>query len=183
MIDRTIFFPAVRTRLFNGILHQGQVDGMNAILDGWEKRYPAGDLRWLAYELATTVRETAHTMQPVREAYWMSEEWRRNNLRYYPFYGRGYVQLTWEANYRTMSPVVGVDLVKDMDRAMEPAIAAEIMFYGMEHGSFTGVGLPKYFNATVEDWYNARRIINGTDHAEEIAEIGRTFYAILKDAT
>ena len=182
-IDRTVFFPAVRAVLFNGILHQAQVDGMNAILDEWEARKPGGDLRWLAYMLATVVRETAHTMQPVREAYWLSEEWRKANLRYYPFYGRGYVQLTWQANYQKMSALVGVDLVNNPDRAMEPKFAAEIMFVGMERGDFTGKKLGDYFSATAEDWVNARRIINGLDHADEIAEIGREFHAILLNAS
>ena len=49
-----------------------------------------------AYVLATAYWETARTMEPVREAFWMSEEWRRANLRYFPWYGRGFVQLTWE---------------------------------------------------------------------------------------
>src|SRR5262245_52855014 len=79
MIDRKLFFDGVRARLFSGRLSQGQVDGMNAILAGFEKRYPNGDKRWLAYCLATAKWETAGTMQPVREAFWLSEEWRRQN--------------------------------------------------------------------------------------------------------
>jgi threonine synthase len=42
-----------------------------------------------AYVLATTEWETAQTFKPVREAFWLSEEWRRQNLNYYPYYGRG----------------------------------------------------------------------------------------------
>lgn len=41
----------------------------------------------IAYVLATTEWETANTFKPVKEAYWLSEEWRRKNLRYFPFYG------------------------------------------------------------------------------------------------
>lgn len=41
----------------------------------------------IAYVIATTEWETARTFKPVREAYWMSETWRQNNLRYYPYYG------------------------------------------------------------------------------------------------
>jgi peptidoglycan hydrolase-like protein with peptidoglycan-binding domain len=49
----------------------------------------------MAYVLATTQWETAQTFKPVREAFWKDEEWRRVNLaRYYPYYGRGFVQLT-----------------------------------------------------------------------------------------
>ena len=39
----------------------------------------------LAYLLATAFWETARTMQPVDEAFWLSEAWRKKNLRY----GRG----------------------------------------------------------------------------------------------
>jgi hypothetical protein len=43
----------------------------------------------VAYVLATTEWETAQTFKPVREAFWLSEDWRRRNFRYYPYYGRG----------------------------------------------------------------------------------------------
>jgi len=36
----------------------------------------------IAYVLATTQWETANTFQPVREAFWLSEDWRMKNLRY-----------------------------------------------------------------------------------------------------
>jgi len=112
-MNREAFFNSVRASLFNGNLTQPQVDGMNAILDGFGKRYPDGDPRWLAYYLATAKWETAGTMQPVREPFWLSENWRRLNLRYYPYYGRGYVQLTWKSNYQRQSQAdrTGIDLV------------------------------------------------------------------------
>ena len=53
----------------------------------------------VAYVLATTEWETAHTFKPVKEAFWLSESWRKNHLHYYPYYGRGFVQLTWKNNY------------------------------------------------------------------------------------
>lgn len=164
-----------------------QVAGCNVILDGWEKRYPTGDLRWLAYEFATTFLETNASIEPVREAYFLNPpgpnqnapsgkaERYRQTLQYYPFYGRGYVQNTWEDNYRKMSPVTGRDLVKRPDDAMIPEVAAEIMFYGMEHGTFTGAKLSTFFNATREDPVHARTIINGHDRAEDIAGYYRDF--------
>ncbi|WP_218191379.1 glycoside hydrolase family 19 protein [Enhydrobacter aerosaccus] len=125
----------------------------------------------------------------MREAYWMSEDWRRQNLRYWPYYGRGYVQLTWRRNYQKMSGAVGVDLVIDPDKALEPAIAAAILFEGMEHGDFTGVGLPYFFNGTREDWDGARAIINGDGDVDrnnvrdsiDIGNLGRAYIAILKE--
>jgi hypothetical protein len=122
-VSRQGFFSKIRS-LFGGHLDQSQVDGMNAILDAFERALPQGDLRWLAYMLATAFHETAKTMQPVREAFWLSEDWRRKNLRYYPYYGRGYVQLTWKENYERAGVRVGANLVASPDLAMRDDIAA-----------------------------------------------------------
>ncbi len=43
----------------------------------------------IAYVIATVEWETGNTFKPVKEAYWLSEDWRRRNLRYYPYFGRG----------------------------------------------------------------------------------------------
>lgn len=85
--------------------------------------------------IGTIAIETASTFEPVREAFWMSEEWRRANLRYYPWYGRGFTQLTWEDNYRVYGELISEDLLSDPDRAMEPRIAARVMAaYFANHG-------------------------------------------------
>ncbi|MGA0614923.1 glycoside hydrolase family 19 protein [Paracoccus sp. KR1-242] len=166
-MDRRIFFDQIRP-LFGGRLNQPQVEGMDAILNSWERRNPNGDLRWLAYVFATAFHETARTMQPVREAFWLSENWRRRNLRYYPYYGRGYVQLTWSENYARAGSFVGVDLVRNPDLAMLPAHAATIIFVGMEAGWFRGDSrgrhtLTRYFNRNVNDPVGAREIVNGRE--------------------
>lgn len=178
MIDRDKFWAKARA-IFHG-LSQSQVDGTNAILDAWESR-PESDLRWLAYELATAFWETARTMKPIEEygkgaghSYGIPDA-----VTGQTYYGRGYVQLTWKANYDKMSGVTGVDLVDNPGLALDPKIAAVILFEGMEHGDFTGVGLPKYFSDTVDDPVNARRIINGTDHASDIAGFHRQFLEAL----
>ena len=185
-IDRGKFFAAVREKPFAGWLTQSQVNGMNSLLDVWEGSPSANpappDPRWLAYMLGTVYHETAMTMQPISEygrgvgrAYGHPDPITRQ-----VYYGRGYVQLTWKYNYRTMSAVVGEDLVAKPDLALEPAIAAKIMFYGMEHGSFTGVGLSRYFTAASADWINARRIINGLDCAPAIGMYSQEFLAGLE---
>ncbi|MGV6874129.1 glycoside hydrolase family 19 protein [Pseudochelatococcus sp. B33] len=166
VIDRAIFFNSIRP-LF-GTLKQSQVDGMNAILNGWERRAPDGDVRWLAYMFATAFHETNRTMQPVREAYWLSEQWRSRNLRYYPYYGRGYVQLTWRENYRRAGEFIGADLVRTPDLAMDAGNAAVIMFVGMEEGWFRSDArgrhtLRRYFSNTANDPVGAREIINGRE--------------------
>ena len=45
------------------------------------------DPRWVAYIMATVKHETNNTFEPVEEAYWLSESWRKANLRYYPWHG------------------------------------------------------------------------------------------------
>ena len=109
MIDRKAFFYGVRVKLFGGRLSQQQVDGMNAILNEWEKR-ALRDLRWLAYMLATVFWETAHTMWPIEE-YGKGAGHpygARDPITGQAYYGRGFVQLTWKANYATMGKLLGI---------------------------------------------------------------------------
>lgn len=125
----------------------------------------------IAYVFATVEHETAGTWAPVREAFWLSEEWRRRNLRYYPYYGRGYVQITWKANYQKFADLLGVPLVDEPDLAMQPDYARIILVHGFKHGSFTGKRLEDYVSADGVDFVNARRCINGLDKAEHVAEL------------
>jgi len=127
----------------------------------------------IAYILATVKHETNDTFQPVREAYYLGEpkaENHRQTLRYYPFYGRGYVQLTWDYNYREYSNLLGLDLVNQPDLVMRSDISLMILIDGMKRGAFTGVGLDDYITGSSVDFYNARRIINGTDAAPLIED-------------
>lgn len=186
-LDRKIFFDEVRATLFGGTLDQGQVQGIDVVLDEWERR-KLTDLRWLAYMLATVKWETNATMQAVREAYWLSEDWRRTHLRYYPYYGRGLVQLTWLANYQKMGAVLGVDLVTYPDLALGLDIAVQILFEGMTNGEtgvgdFTGLSLEKFFNELADDPINARRIINGLDRTVDIAKLYYKFLSAVKNAS
>lgn len=181
--DAQAFYKAVRGSF--GSLSQEQVDGFGAVLQaialaGWP-------IAWAAYGLATAYWETARTMQPVREAYWLSEDWRRRNLKkYYPHYGRGYVQITWPANYERADEELGLNgaLVADLDLAMRPDIAAQILVKGMEQGWFTGKKLADYLpisgEAGHEAFKQARQIINGTDKNTQIAKLASSFQSALK---
>jgi len=134
-----------------------------------------------AYLLATVEWETAGTFAPVREAYWLSEEWRRRNLtRYYPYYGRGYVQLTWSTNYQQYSELLGLDLLGNPDLALRPDVALFILVHGCKFGVFTGHKLEDYIISGHCDYWNARRVINGTDRATEIEAIARDWEQWLK---
>src|SRR6476659_7104735 len=109
VFDKGLFFDHVREYLANGVLSQQQVDGMNFILREWRRLYGfAGDHRHLPYMLATTSHETAFTCQPVTE--YRSQSYLQGK-DYYPYIGRGYVQLTWEENYVRAGEKVEEDLV------------------------------------------------------------------------
>ena len=133
----------------------------------------------IAYILATVEHETAGTFQPVREGLNASDDWRRRHLRYYPYYGRGYVQLTWKANYQTYGKKLGIDLVGHPDLALDPDNAAFILIDGFKTGAFTGKKLTDYVNENETDFFNARRCINGLDCAEKIAGLAMKYQAQL----
>lgn len=173
-MDRKPFFDHIRGPLFAGSLSGPQVAGMTAILDGWDSR-GLTDIRWLAYMLATSFHETARTMQPIRE-------FGGTKARYAPYYGRGFVQLTWKAGYAKAGKVIGVDLVANPDRALELPIATRILFDGMIVGWFTGKKLSDYIGGAKCDYVGARRIINGTDKAQTIAGYATAFEKALRAA-
>lgn len=135
-----------------------------------------------AYVLATAYWETARTFLPVKEAFYLGPKAAayQKKLRYYPWHGRGFAQLTWEANYKKAGDAIGVDLIKNPDLAMEPENAAQILVLGMKDGWFTGKKLSDYITLKRSDYTNARRIVNGTDQADEIASLARKFNAELK---
>jgi putative chitinase len=133
-----------------------------------------------AYVLATAFWETNRTMKPVVEAYWLSEEWRRKNLRYYPWYGRGFVQLTWEKNYIRAGKILKVDLTTDPRKALDPEISASVLVLGSLDGWFTGKKLGDYITLSRSDYKGARRVVNGTDKAAEIAAIAVDYETALR---
>jgi hypothetical protein len=172
-IDRDLYFTAVREDPFPGSLTQNQVDGMNAILDAWESVFAGGDLRWLAYALATTYHETSATMQPIEEygkgegmAYGEPDKTTKQ-----VYYGRGFVQLTWRDNYARADRELGLE--GDMscewhaENALRLDVAAACLFEGMVEGWYRTHDdggpetLGRYFNDDVDDPFEAREIING----------------------
>lgn len=191
-MNRSAFFAALRRResgVFGTSLSQKQVQGTEAILDEAEKR--GTQLDFLAYMLATTYHETAHTMQPI-------EEYGKGRGRTYGkpagphgkvYYGRGFVQLTWLANYEKASKKLGVDFVKHPERVMELRLATAILFDGMLEGWFTGKDLGDYLDGIDEndaedlrEFSNARRIINGTDKQVMIGNYALAFEKALREA-
>ncbi|MCD4660803.1 MULTISPECIES: hypothetical protein [Agrobacterium] len=95
--------------------------------------------------------------------------------------GRGFVQITGKDNYSKFSKLLGIDLVGNPDLALEVKTAADIAVIGMRDGVFTGKQLSDYFGGST-DWVNARRIINGTDRAADIARYGKAFHVAILGA-
>lgn len=186
-MNKAAFYKWVRHKL--GGLTRSQVNGFEEVLAAID----GAPLSHQAYMLATTWNETAKTMQPVREAFNLSETWRKKHLRYYPHYGRGYVQLTWPTNYSKADAVLSNlakikpgDLIKNLDLAMRPDLAGIILRKGMDEGWFTGKAnkdyLPMKGVATRQQYINARKIINGTDKADVIEDYAQVFEMALRDA-
>jgi len=138
----------------------------------------------IAYVLATAEWETNHTFKPVREAYWIPDtdtylKTHSPSSNYYPYYGRGYVQLTWQKNYATYGKLLGLDLVRKPDLALDPEAALFVLVHGFKTGGFTGRKLSDFINAQTTDFLNARRCINGTDKQQEIANLAKEHLARL----
>ena len=101
------------------------------------------------------------------------------------YYGRGLIQLTWRSNYARadhelmilLGFLIGLEL--DADKALQPLISIAIMVLGCEQGWFTGKKLSDYFNEEIDDPYNARRVVNGTDQAEKISGYHEAFMLAL----
>jgi hypothetical protein len=125
----------------------------------------------LAYIFATVQHETAGTFEPI-------EEYGGKHTRYAPWYGRGFVQLTWQPNYEKYAKIFGIPL-GDGSWALEPDKAAYILVHGMKTGAFTTKRLNQYIHDGVRDYVGARRIINGTDKASLIAGYAEKWFTKL----
>ncbi len=193
-MDRKAFFDSCRAGVMGPTLEPGEVSGASAILDAMQGTYTS----WCAYALGTAWHETAHTMQPIKEYGGPRYFFRmydpqgerptlaKLNGNTHPgdgarYFGRGYVQLTWRANYARAGKRLGFDLENDPDLALRPDVAALIMRRGMEEAWFTGKGLSDYLPdiASRGDFIKARRIINGTDKADLIAGYATAFQGAL----
>lgn len=161
-----------------GRITQDHVDNINLIVAAAE----ANGLSYnqTAYCLATAYHETNHTFLPVIEAYWLSESWRRRNLRYYPYYGRGYVQLTWKSNYKKAGDILGYDFVNNPSWVQIPKHSATILVVGSRDAWFTRYRLSDFINGRKKDYVGARKVINGTDDAVLIAGYAVIFERALR---
>lgn len=176
--SRDQFFASFRTAF--GPLNATQVSGLNDLLNQIENDISITDIRHFAYMLATAKHETWHTFKPIEEKGKGAGKPYGVLIDGHAYYGRGDVQLTWIYNYRKFAKLLGVDLVGKPELALDPGIAYSVMSVGMRAGLFTGKKLSDYINDTRCDYVNARRIINGLDQADAIADIAVKFETILK---
>lgn len=187
-LNKDIFFDEVRGMF--GKLTTSQVKGMEAKLSAFrEASFP---LSWAAYAMATSFHETAKKMVPVKEGLSLSDAWRKRNLRYYPYYGRGDVQLTWRENYVKADKELGLDgaLISNLDLALDNDVSAKVLVKGMKDGWFSGDKAGRHTlarhlkndEASKEEFIPARRIVNILDKAELIAGYAVKFQSALKKA-
>ena len=185
--DRPKFFDGY-TAAF-GALDDSQRAGLDALLSAAEADPEITDIRWLAYMFATVKHECAGTWRPI-------EEYGKGKGHKYGqpvtvtdpagqsysnvYYGRGYVQLTWDYNYRTMGKVLGNRLLYEPSLALDADVAYGILSYGMRTGSFTGARLARFIDAGTCDYVNARKIINGLDQADRIAGYAQDLETVLR---
>ena len=100
----------------------------------------------------------------------------------YNFRGHGYVQVTGRANYEGWSNRLDQDFVHTPDLMADPDNAAQIAVEGMKDGTFTGQKLDDFYNDDgTYDYEGARVIINGTDHATDIANRAIKIEKAIKD--
>ena len=144
-----------------------------------------------SYVLATTAHETGYTFQPIKE--WGSLEYLTKKL-YYPYFGRGYCQLTWKENYikfgEALTELLGVKVNLELhpDLALDREIAWLILEMGMTNNfgvkdpDFTKYTLEDFLTSTKNDYYNCRKIINPADKKtfQPIANIARHFQILIE---
>lgn len=181
------FYDSVRNSI---TLTNENVRGFDFIIvEGLARKIHLNDL---AYILATTFHETAARMQPIAE--YGKGKGRKYGVKgkygQVP-YGRGYVQLTWDSNYEKADKKLNLKgaLLRDFNLALDPKIAIQILFIGMEEGWFTGKKLRDFIDTIDEDddedkreFIEGRRIINGVDKKILIAGYGIIFEKALRSS-
>lgn len=166
------FFNA--SRKITGPLDQVQVDVINRLLAD-AAHWPIG---WLAYGLATAWHECR--FKPIEEiGKGKGRAYGKPGKHGQSQHGRGLVQLTWDRNYEFADKQLGLGgkLVANFDLALDPEIASAILVRGMQEGWFTGKALKDCIveRGTHDAFVKARRIINGTDRAQQIAGYAERF--------
>jgi len=198
--NRNIFFRdfSNRSRL---TLSTNQLAGLEFLLEKIETDTEYSMIREISYVLATIRWETAETFQPIKEKRFNRsthpKAWENQDVYWRTgFFGRGYVQITWEKNYCEAGTwlagrkfqIFGNEilieqetLVQNPEFVLDPEVSYAICANGMRNGWFTGKKLSDFICENIPpDYFNARRIVNGLDHADNIEIFANQFELILR---
>lgn len=210
-MNRAKFFAALRRRssgVFGTSLSQPQVTGTEAILDSCI-RYGVKAPHHVADILAQVYHETAGYMLGIKETVMphhkdknpsdatviarLERAWKKGQLTWVKtpywrdgWFGRGPIMTTHEDGYRRIGTAIGVDLVSDPNRILEPAIGAATAVVGMRDGVYTGKKLSDFaFPSALNNppSKHPRRIVNGKDGTDgDIRDYHLAFYTALMEA-
>ena len=183
-VNYDIFFKEYRIN-FGSIKDVQTVTNLKLIIDTSE--IYGASTNQLAYILATAYHETAHDFFPRYEfgklEYFVRRYWLNSKVakmlgnesaeEAFKYRGRGLVQVTGETNYEKFG------IADNPDKALEIGTAIEIIYKGMLGGIFTGAKLSRYVSTNSFNFVEARRVINGTDKAQLIAEYAEKFLIML----
>lgn len=98
-------------------------------------------------------------------------------------YTGGKVQLTGRRNFRRLGERLGLDLEGNPELIYDMEISTAALFTGMLEGLFTGKKLDDYTDLSGNlDAVKARRVVNGSDKAEDIASLYRRWLDALQAA-
>lgn len=159
---------------------QERIDNIPHIIGAIE-RFDITRPSQIAYILATVAHEcTFRCIEELRAQ--PGTQVRRMQDRYWPsgYYGRGFCQLTWDYNYRKFGDLFSIPLLQKPELALQPDVSAEILVLGMRDGLFTGKKLADYLTDTRTDFLNARRIVNGTFHADRVEAHAKRLLTLLQ---
>jgi len=181
MINKVAFYQSIRDKGLFKVLSNAQVQSIDSILFEAEKQ-GVEDVRQIAYILATAYWEAHNPKHPENRLTPMVEfggETYLKSKKYYPYFGRGFSQITWDYNYKKEGTRLGLDLLNNPDLILDISTAANSHVYCMAHGSYTGKKLSDYINDQKCDFAGARKIINGVDRKAEVAAIAQKFLTCL----
>ena len=177
------FYDTARLTLFGGKISRIQFDRLSILLST-AISYGQVTVPHAAYMLATAHWETDRFNAMEEYATGEAYEGRADLGNTQPgdgkrFKGRGFPHLTGRKNYQWGSLASGRDLISDPTVAADPHVSAELLVNGMMQGVFTGVGLGRFINEKGTDYVNARRVHNGLDRAETIADLAERYEVAL----
>ena len=206
-----VFFDSIRKSVFGGRMNQGQVEGIQSLLDS-AIRNKVTNPHHVANILAQVTRETGKIMLPIKETVYASSKdknpsdatvikrldtafakgqlkgvktpyWRNGG------FGRGQIQLshlTPGGNYDKFGKLLKLPLMTNPSLALDPVVSADVAVIGMRDGIFRTKKLADYnFPKDLDNPQatNPRRIVNGNDGSDaEVAKYHRAYYAALVEA-